>query len=126
MPVPVAPVVAPKKKGTLKAKIAEKEAERARREAAGESAEEESEIDEREQRRIDRARELDTDLINATALLGGSSIAGKYKHTTTRACKFDFVLITFNNLQVHHLPPCRASHPSTPRHPPNGMNSPVN
>jgi translation initiation factor 3 subunit J len=72
-PTPVAPVAAPKKKGTLKAAIAAKEAEKVRRIAEGES-EEESVVDELEQRRRDKQREIETDLLNASSLLAGSSI----------------------------------------------------
>jgi len=74
---PVAPVAAPKKKGTLKAAIAAKEAEKARRAAAGELTEDESEVDEQEQKRRDKQFELETDLTNAASLLEGTSIRGK-------------------------------------------------
>ncbi|KZT51806.1 translation initiation factor eIF3 subunit [Calocera cornea HHB12733] len=70
-PAPVAP---PKKKGTLKQKIAEKEAAKAARAAAGlDSDADEEEIDEVEKRRLARERELDADLKNAADLLGGPS-----------------------------------------------------
>jgi len=72
---PAAPVAAPRKKGSLKAKIAAKEAEKTRRLEAGESEEEESEIDELEQKRRDKQREIETDLVNATSLLSGTSIS---------------------------------------------------
>jgi len=74
---PATSTAPPKKKGTLKAAIAAREVERARRAAAGELTDEESAVDEAEQKRRDRQRELETDLSNATSLLAGSSIKGK-------------------------------------------------
>lgn len=74
----VAPVAAPKKKGTLKQKIAEKEAAKAARAAAGlDSDVDEEDIDEAEKRRLDRERELAADMKNAADLLGASAVNGK-------------------------------------------------
>ncbi|KZP00455.1 translation initiation factor eIF3 subunit [Calocera viscosa TUFC12733] len=75
-PAPAHAVVAPpKKKGTLKQKIAEKEAAKAARAAAGlDSDVDEEEIDAAEKRRLDRERELAADLKNAADLLGGASV----------------------------------------------------
>jgi len=77
-----APVAPPRKKGTLKAVLAAKEAEKARRKAAGEDEEEaeedeESEVDEIEQKRRDKQREIETDILNATSLLNGTSVSNK-------------------------------------------------
>lgn len=72
-----APVVAPKKKGTLKAKLAEKEAEKARRIANGElDYDSDDVLDPRAKARLDRERELNADLANAAELLGAASPGG--------------------------------------------------
>ncbi|TFK36656.1 eukaryotic translation initiation factor 3 subunit J [Crucibulum laeve] len=73
-PATVAP---PKKKGTLKAKLAEKEAEKARRRAAGEEDYDSDEVlDPREKARRDKERELNADLNNAAELLGSAALGG--------------------------------------------------
>jgi translation initiation factor 3 subunit J len=80
-PKPVASnATAPKKKGTLKQKIAEKEAQKAARIAAGleddDDDEEGSVVNDAEQRRRDKEREVMADLNNATSLLGAAALGG--------------------------------------------------
>jgi len=79
-PAAVAP---PKKKGTLKSKLAEKEAlKAAQKGAVFDNADDEDDddddesVDYAEQRRIDKERELESDLHNATDLLGAAAIGG--------------------------------------------------
>lgn len=73
-PIGAAVATAPRKKGTLKAKLAQKEAERAAREAAGEEyATEDEFLDEEAVRRQRKEAELAADLSNAQDLLGGSA-----------------------------------------------------
>lgn len=76
--VPAAPVAPPKKKGTLKAKLAEKEAEKALRHAAKEDVEYDSDevLDPREKARRDKERELNADLHNAAELFGAAALDG--------------------------------------------------
>lgn len=78
MPVKAASVAPPKKKGTLKAKLAEKEAEKAARRDAGEDVEYDSDevLDPREKARRDREREVNADLHNAADLLGAAALGG--------------------------------------------------
>ncbi|KAI0046585.1 translation initiation factor eIF3 subunit [Auriscalpium vulgare] len=74
-----ATVAPPKKKGTLKAKLAEKEAAKAARLAAGEGSDEydeDSVLDPREKARLDRERELNADLKNAADLFGSTALGG--------------------------------------------------
>jgi translation initiation factor 3 subunit J len=74
--VPVAP---PRRKGTLKAKLAEKEAERAARRAAGEDDDDydsDDVLDPREKARKDKEREVNADLSNATELFGAAALGG--------------------------------------------------
>ncbi|KAH9831546.1 translation initiation factor eIF3 subunit [Rhodofomes roseus] len=73
-----APVAPPKKKGTLKQKLAEKEAARAARIAAGEDEDydEDAVLDPREKMRLDKERELNSDLNNAADLLGAAALGG--------------------------------------------------
>ncbi|KAJ7928814.1 eukaryotic translation initiation factor 3 subunit J [Mycena leptocephala] len=73
-----APVEPPKKKGTLKAKLAQKEAERAARIEAGDDDEYDSDVvlDPREKARRDKERELNADLHNAADLLGAAALGG--------------------------------------------------
>lgn len=75
VPAPVSNAAPPKKKGTIKAKLAEKEA--AKRAAAengdvDDLYDEEAVLDPREKARRDRERELKSDLDNAASLLGSS------------------------------------------------------
>jgi len=70
-PKPTATVDPPRKKGTLKAKIAEKEAAKALQKDASGDSELEDVLDPVERKRIDRERELKADLSNAADLLGG-------------------------------------------------------
>ena len=72
---------APKKKGTLKAKLAQKEAERIAREEAGTSIADEFVEDEATKKARLRAAEIEADLGNAASLLGGSSVDGDYDGT---------------------------------------------
>ncbi|KAJ7476080.1 eukaryotic translation initiation factor 3 subunit J [Mycena latifolia] len=73
-----APVEPPKKKGTLKAKLAQKEAERAARIEAGEDDDYDSDVvlDPREKARRDKERELNADLNNAAELFGAAALGG--------------------------------------------------
>ncbi|TCD71982.1 Translation initiation factor 3 subunit J component [Steccherinum ochraceum] len=79
-----APVAPPKKKGTLKAKLAEKAAEKAARRANGEETDEDDDalydedavLDPREKARLDKERELKADLNNAAELLGAAALGG--------------------------------------------------
>ncbi|KAI0648969.1 eukaryotic translation initiation factor 3 subunit J [Trametes meyenii] len=73
-PVAVAP---PKKKGTLKQKLAEKEAEKAARAAEeGDEYDEDAVLDPREKARRDKERELQADLNNAADLFGSVALGG--------------------------------------------------
>jgi translation initiation factor 3 subunit J len=75
-PAPVAP---PKKKGTLKAKLAEIEAEKAAKKKDAEDSEEydsDAVLDPREKARRDKERELKADLNNAADLLGAAALGG--------------------------------------------------
>jgi len=73
-----APVAAPKKKGSLKAKLAEIEANKAARAANGEDEEYDSDavLDPRAKARADKERELNADLDNAAALFGTAALGG--------------------------------------------------
>ena len=72
-------MAAPRKKGTLKAKIAEKEAAKALRNDAEEHSEVEDVtiVDPLEKKRLDKERELKADLSNAADLLGVATFDGK-------------------------------------------------
>lgn len=72
----VAPVAPPKKKGTLKAKLAEKEAAKAANQAASDEYDSDAVLDPREKARRDRERELKADLNNAADLLGAAALGG--------------------------------------------------
>lgn len=74
-PAPVAPL---KKKGNVKAKIAEKEAAKAARAAAGEDLDynEDAVLDPREKERLDKERELQADMDNAATLFGAARLGG--------------------------------------------------
>jgi translation initiation factor 3 subunit J len=74
---PVAPI---KKKGTLKQKLAEKEAERQARLAPGDSEadyDEDAVLDPRAKAQLEKQRELESDLRNATELFGSDAVAVK-------------------------------------------------
>jgi len=77
-----APVAPPKKKGTLKAKLAEKEAQKALKnddsddDDSDESYDSDAVLDPREKARLDKERELKADLNNAADLLGGAALGG--------------------------------------------------
>ncbi|KAJ7285255.1 eukaryotic translation initiation factor 3 subunit J [Mycena rebaudengoi] len=78
-PAVVAATEPPKKKGTLKAKLAQKEAEKAARIEAGEDDDDyDSDIvlDPREKLRRDKERELNADLNNAAELFGAAALGG--------------------------------------------------
>jgi len=76
-PQPALAVAPPKKKGTLKAKLAEKAALKA---AKGDEDDveydEDAVLDPREKARRDREREIESDMGNAAALLGAASLGG--------------------------------------------------
>ena len=75
-PAPVAP---PKKKGTLKQKLAEKEALKAQKAADGEDDyDEDSVLDPREKARRDKEREVAADLNNAADLFGAAALGGAF------------------------------------------------
>jgi translation initiation factor 3 subunit J len=80
----LAQVAPPKKKGTLKQKLAEKEAERQARLAAGEDYDEDAVLDPRAKAHLEKQRELESDLNNATELFG-SSVAVKGAWYTNRS-----------------------------------------
>lgn len=78
-PAPVSAAAPPKKKGTIKQKIAEKEAERQARLAAGDSEvdyDEDAVLDPRAKAQLEKQRELESDLTNATELFGSATIKG--------------------------------------------------
>lgn len=80
-PAPVTAAAPPKKKGTIKQKIAEKEAERQARLAAGDlddevDYDEDAVLDPRARAHLEKQRELESDLNNATELFGSSTIKG--------------------------------------------------
>lgn len=68
----------PKKRGTLKAKLAEKEKLKAERVAAGDDSVYDSDdvLDPREKARLDKEKELSADLNNAADLLGAAALGG--------------------------------------------------
>ncbi|TBU33414.1 eukaryotic translation initiation factor 3 subunit J [Dichomitus squalens] len=73
-PAPSAP---PKKKGTLKAKLAEKEALKAQKAAEDDvDYDEDAVLDPREKARRDKERELAADLSNAADLFGAAALGG--------------------------------------------------
>ena len=75
----------PKKKGTIKQKIAEKEAERARLRAEGgddDVYDEDDVLDPREKARRDKEKELNADLNNAADLFGATAIGGTLLYTS--------------------------------------------
>ncbi|KAF8554576.1 translation initiation factor eIF3 subunit [Imleria badia] len=73
-----APVAPPKKKGTIKAKLAEKEAAKAARAAhdADVQYDEDAVLDPREKARRDKEREISADLENAATLFGAATLEG--------------------------------------------------
>ncbi|ETW83318.1 hypothetical protein HETIRDRAFT_474472 [Heterobasidion irregulare TC 32-1] len=77
-PQPTASVAPPKKKGTLKAKLAEKEAAKAavRASVDDDLYDEDAVLDPREKARLDRERELAADLNNAVDLFGAAALGG--------------------------------------------------
>jgi len=77
-PAPLAPA---KKKGSLKQKLAEKEAARQARLAAGDDDDEveydeDAVLDPRAKARLEKERELESDLHNATELFGSATVKG--------------------------------------------------
>lgn len=76
---PAAPVAPPKKKGTLKAKLAEKEALKAQKAASDDiDYDEDAVLDPREKARRDKERELAADLNNAADLFGAAALGGTF------------------------------------------------
>jgi translation initiation factor 3 subunit J len=78
-PAPVAATAPPKKKGTIKQKIAEKEAERQARLAAGDDEveyDEDAVLDPRAKAQLEKQRELESDLTNATELFVSATVKG--------------------------------------------------
>lgn len=73
-------MAAPKKKGTLKAKLAEKEALKAAQnddDSDDDDYDEDAVLDPREKARRDKERELNADLSNAVDLLGAAALGGR-------------------------------------------------
>lgn len=95
----------PKKKGTLKQKLAQKEAEKAARIARGEFNEDELvEMHPQERARIDREKELQSDLKNAADLFGGLGVGTSSLQDIVRLdpkTKEDFQ--TLSTLIVEHI-----------------------
>jgi len=75
-PKPAVTAAPPKKKGTLKAKLAEKEAAKAAAKAAGIDYDSDDVLDPREKARLDKERELNADLNNAAELFGAAALGG--------------------------------------------------
>ncbi|KAG6891375.1 hypothetical protein C0992_008086 [Termitomyces sp. T32_za158] len=78
-PAPATTTAPPKKRGTLKAKLAEKEAERAARKADGDDDDEydsDAVLNPREKAQRDKERELNADLNNAADLFGAAALGG--------------------------------------------------
>jgi len=76
-----APVAPAKKKGSLKQKLAEKEAARQARIAAGDGDaeyDEDAVLDPRSKARLEKERELESDLHHAEELFGSATIEGAY------------------------------------------------
>ncbi|KAI0076022.1 translation initiation factor eIF3 subunit, partial [Panus rudis PR-1116 ss-1] len=74
---PAAPAAPPKKKGTLKAKLAEKAAAKATKgEDDDDQYDEDAVLDPREKARRDKERELNADLNNAADLFGAAALGG--------------------------------------------------
>ncbi|KAL0579302.1 Translation initiation factor 3 subunit J component [Marasmius crinis-equi] len=71
-----APVAPPKKKGTLKQKLAEKEAAKAQQKDEDDAYDSDAVLDPREKARRDKERELNADLNNAADLFGAAAIGG--------------------------------------------------
>jgi translation initiation factor 3 subunit J len=74
-------VAPPKKKGTIKQKLAEKEAERQARLAAGDSEvdyDEDAVLDPRAKAQLEKQRELESDLSHATELFGSATVKGAW------------------------------------------------
>lgn len=72
-PAPVSNAAPPKKKGTLKAKLAEKEAARVAKSTEDDLYDEDAVLDPRTKALMDREREVESDLKNAADLLGTDS-----------------------------------------------------
>ncbi|KIK55075.1 hypothetical protein GYMLUDRAFT_248882 [Collybiopsis luxurians FD-317 M1] len=76
-PAPSAAAAPPKKKGTLKAKLAEKEAMKAKKRDEDDPYDSDAVLDPREKARLAKEKELDADLNNATELFGAAAIGAK-------------------------------------------------
>ncbi|KAH9945054.1 translation initiation factor eIF3 subunit [Epithele typhae] len=75
-PRPAVTAAPPKKKGTLKQKLAEKEALKAQQAADAAEYDEDAVLDPREKARRDKERELAADLNNAADLFGATALGG--------------------------------------------------
>jgi translation initiation factor 3 subunit J len=75
-PAPTKTVAPPKKKGTLKQKLAEKEAAARAAKEEGDVYDSDDVLDPREKARRDKERELNSDLNNAADLLGAAALGG--------------------------------------------------
>jgi translation initiation factor 3 subunit J len=71
-----APVAPPKKKGTLKAKLAEKEAIKASQKDEDDPYDSDAVLDPRERARIAKEKEVNSDLNNAADLFGAAAVGG--------------------------------------------------
>ncbi|KAJ3762639.1 translation initiation factor eIF3 subunit [Lentinula raphanica] len=75
-PAPAVAAVAPKKKGTLKAKLAEKEALKAKHKDEDDPYDSDAVLDPREKARRLKEKELSSDLNNAADLFGAAALGG--------------------------------------------------
>ncbi|EEB98460.1 hypothetical protein MPER_02025, partial [Moniliophthora perniciosa FA553] len=66
----------PKKKGTLKQKLAEKEAAKAAKKDEDDAYDSDAVLDPREKARLDKEKELNSDLNNAAELFGAAALGG--------------------------------------------------
>ncbi|KAH9481227.1 Eukaryotic translation initiation factor 3 subunit J [Psilocybe cubensis] len=115
----VKPVVAPpKKKGTLKAKLAEKEAAKANKKDGSTGSDDydsDAVLDPREKARLDKERELKADLNNAADLLGAAALGGTSSSELDSLISFqprtkeDFVVLSDRIIEFiikkHHSKP---------------------
>lgn len=107
-PVALPPVTAPRKKGTLKAKLAEKEANKsARNETNGDDLYDSDEVlDPREKLRRDRERELQADMDNAASLMGGAALGGTLSLLFNHAMQLIMIAwkrYFFESVRQHHI-----------------------
>jgi translation initiation factor 3 subunit J len=93
-----APVAPPKKKGTLKQKLAEKEAARQARLASGDDDvdyDEDAVLDPRDKARLEKERELESDLHNTEELFGSATVKGTCVFSSRPRISFLFFFLLF-------------------------------